>query len=102
MTEDYTPPLRADALDEEETYPQQDEPETFHVEFAKGGWIDRNGHSDAIPYVSENGGCLYGHMIRVVSGCDYPVPDPTPVAQEPYENGEGGWSYRPIFRNGEE
>lgn len=114
---DETPILRADALDDD----LQECPK-----FATGGIIKNYGpHNDAIPvflgcdyvipksavtdefkqmvdeYLTENDELMKRlALVDTAENGEFVVSAGTSVvAWEPYENGEGGWGFRPIYRS---
>ena len=93
MNDDQTPILRADATDDDPlewgtevearplTAKESNEPEVSN--YATGGIISGDLLSDAVPLILDNSTLIprkhFGY--------------------ECYENGEGGWNFRPIYRS---
>lgn len=69
---DYTPILRADALDDELDDELDEEVDSVPV---MGGIVRAGDGTDAVP--------------TMLTRCE--------TVLEPYENGEGGWSYRRVW-----
>lgn len=93
-----TPNLRADATDEPEWGTEAEGrplPASEIPEYAKGGII----RADKLSF--EVSRCLYEDMglaaVRHSAAGEFVVKrDPDGTEYEAYENGDGGWSYRPV------